>query len=215
MPRQPRILLSQSYYHVMARGNNRMTIFWTASDYQRYLDLMDRFKTTRPFDLFHYCLMPNHVHYLVRTKDAQNFATFMKQLNLAYYHYFRKKYGWVGHFWQGRYKNQPVGKDGYFLQSGKYIELNAPRAGLVENPEDWPWSSYHTYAHGKRNTLLTEDIFYAGLGKTIKERQQAYRTLIVDELIHKTYKQTVWGSHQQRYREQQKLQRNSKSQIPR
>ncbi len=83
----------------------------------------------------------------------------MKKLNLSYYHYFRNKHGWVGHFWQGRYKSQLVGKDKYFLQYGKYIELNPVRAGIVKDPQEYPHSSYNYYAKGEDNDIIMEDFF--------------------------------------------------------
>lgn len=131
----------------------------------------------------------------------------MKQLALAYYHYYRKRYGWVGHIWQGRYKSQPVGKDSYFLQCGKYIELNPNRAGLVKEPSEWQYSSYRYYAAGKPDELITTDPFYAELGATAHEQQNHYRALVVAELVAQTYTQPVWGSDRQRYQERQKVQR--------
>ncbi len=209
MPRPPRLLLSKSFYHVMARGNNRMPIFRDGQDYARYLSLIERFKVGCSFDLFHYCLMPNHLHLLVQTKSAHDFATFMKQVSLAYYHYFRKKYGWVGHFWQGRYKSQPVGKDDYFVQCGKYIELNPVRAGLVAEPYLWLWSSYHYYVKGQNNSLLAEDMFYAALGPSKEARQLAYAALLITDPIHQSYVAPVWGQPTQRYNEQQKITRHT------
>lgn len=213
MPREPRILLSQSYYHVMTRGNNKMSVFREAGDFQRYSDLIARFKAERPFDLFHYTLMPNHTHFLVRTKAATDFAIFMKQLELAYFHVFRKRYGWTGHLWQGRYKTQPVGKDAYFLQCGKYVELNAPRAGLVDDPADWRWTSYHHYAGGRRDPLITDDPFYHGLGASLEARQAAYRQLVIDDLVAQSYSLPVWGTARQRYAEREKVSRKIRSRI--
>lgn len=114
MSRPPRLLLSHSFYHVMTRGNNRNTVFRNHSDYIYYMSLIKKYKQDLPYDLYYYCLMPNHVHLLIQTKQAQKFSLFMKKINLAYFHYFRKHYGWVGHFWQDRFKSQPVGKDDYF-----------------------------------------------------------------------------------------------------
>ena len=215
MPREPRLLLSKSYYHVMVRGNNKMRVFHDAKDYHAYLDLINRFKCEHPFDLFHYTLMPNHVHLLVHTLAAREFATFMKQLALAYFHYYRQRYSWTGHLWQGRYKSQPVGKDAHFIQSGKYIELNAPRAGLVQKPGSWPWSSYHHYASGLTNPLITNDPFYETLGGSATIRQQAYAALIVEDLIYQSYKLPVWGITRQRYAERQKIHRKLNRRISR
>src|SRR3990167_2466223 len=183
MPRSPRLLLLQSYYHIMTRGNNCNVVFRQDDDYWYFLDLLRKYKKLHPFDLYHYSLMPNHTHMQVRTKNAPDFATFMKKLNLAYFYHYKQKYDLVGHFWQDRYKSQPIGKDSYFIQCGKYIELNSSRASLVKKPEDYPFSSYRYYAYGKPNNLITKDIFYDDLGKTKEKREKNYRKLIINESI--------------------------------
>ena len=206
MPRPPRLLLSRSYYHIMTRGNNKNFVFKKDDDYRYYLDLMSKYKNELPFDLFHYCLMPSHVHMLMKTQKAHSFSLFMKKINLAYFHYYKRKYRWVGHFWQDRFKSQPVGKDEYFIQCGKYIELNPVRKGLVVNPEEYRYSSYRFYVLGDKNILLTEDIFYEGLGKNQKDRQESYEKLIVGDLVVSSYLRRVWGSIHQRDNETRKIQ---------
>jgi len=205
MPRSPRLLLSLSYYHVMTRGNNLNRIFRCDNDYLKYKELISEYKKIHPFDLFHYCFMPNHTHFLIRTKDASDFSTFMKKLNLSYFYHYKKHYGWTGHFWQDRFKSQPVGKDEYFIQCGKYIELNPARAGIVKDPDNYKYCSYSYYADGKEDNLITEDIFYDQLGKTPSERQENYKRMIIDEIIEKTYKKKSWGSKEQRYNEIRKI----------
>ena len=93
MPRSPRLLLSKSYYHIIARGNNKNTIFKEDEDFLFYLDLIKKHKKENPFDIYHYCLMSNHIHFLVKTGNASGFSAFMKSISLAYYYYFKKKYG--------------------------------------------------------------------------------------------------------------------------
>lgn len=210
MPRPARLLLSQSYYHIITRGNNRNTVFRFDIDYLYYLDIMTKYKQELPFDLYHYCLMPNHIHLLVRTRNSHDFSLFMKKLNLSYFHYYRKRYGWVGHFWQDRFKSQPVGKDSYFIQCGKYVELNPVRASLVTSPELYNFSSYHYYAFGKNNELITPDFFYNDLGKTDAEKQEKYRKLVVGDIAVSNYKERTWGSDQQRYNEAKKIKYHGK-----
>ena len=210
MPRVRRFLLSQSYYHIMIRGNNRNIVFKSDEDYQYFLDLVTKYKIEHPFDLYHYCLMPNHVHMLVRTNKVTDFSTFMKKLSLAYFHHYRQNYGWVGHFWQDRYKSQAVGKDIYFAQCGKYIELNPVRANIVETPEEYLFSSYRYYSDGKPNHLLTLDFIYETMGRNMEERQKQYKKLIVDQIIEESYKNKAWGSEKQRYLESQKIHRKIK-----
>ncbi|KKQ56740.1 MAG: hypothetical protein US75_C0003G0027 [Candidatus Woesebacteria bacterium GW2011_GWC1_38_13] len=205
MPRLPRLLLSQSYYHVMTRGNNKNIIFRSAKDYKKYLGIFHKLKHEHPFDLYHFCLMPNHVHLLVKTNKASDFSTFMKRLNLKYFYYYKKKYGWVGHFFQDRFKSQPVGKDEYFIQCGKYIELNPVRAGLVKNPKDYLYSSYNFYSYGEKNDLITADFVYENLTETEIEKRKKYQKLIVDITVLSNYKKRIWGSSGQRYNETRKI----------
>ena len=210
MPRPPRLLLLQSYYHIITRGNNRHQVFKDQVDYQKFLEKLAIYKKELPFDLFHYCLMPNHVHLLVRTKAAANFSLLMKKLNLSYFYYFRRRYGWVGHFWQGRFKSQPVGKDEYFIQCGKYIELNPVRAGMVEKAEDFPYSSYKHYRCDTKDKLLTDDIFYDELGQSVSERQERYDQLVVSGVVQESYNKRSWGSQPQRYNENKKTRNHLK-----
>lgn len=209
MPRSARLLLPQSFYHVMTRGNNRNTIFKQDDDYQKYFEIIQKLKVHHPFDVYHYCLMPNHTHFLIKILKQNDFSTFMKKINLIYFYYYKKMYGWVGHFWQDRFKSQPVGKDAYFIQCGKYIELNSVRASLVKNPKEYSYSSYNYYAYGKADLLITEDMFYMELGTTPEKRQQAYRKIIIDNLVADTYKNKAWGSKKQRYNEHRKIKYHS------
>lgn len=151
--------------------------------------------------------MPTHVHLLIKTNKASDFSTFMKKVELAYFHHYRQEYGWVGHFWQGRYKSQAVGKDAYFIQCGKYIELNPVRKGIVDKPEDYRHSSYKYYIEGKPNRLVTPDFIYETMGKDNIARQKKYQELIIDQVIEESYRKDAWGSDYQRYKEQEKVDR--------
>jgi len=210
MPRQPRQLLSHSCYHIITRGNNRHVIFKNRDDYLYYLCLLKRFKSQHPFDLFHYCLMPNHVHMLVRTNKDSDFSTFMKKLSLSYFHHYNISYGWAGYFSQDRFKSQPVGKDEYFIQCGKYIELNPVRAGIVDSPEKYIYSSFRYYSEGEKDNLITDDFIYEEMGDTDAKKREAYRKLVIDEIISSSYLKNVWGTSRQDYQETRKNKYNMK-----
>ena len=208
MPRPPRLLLARSYYHIITRGNNQNEVFKSDVDYYYYLKLLKKYKNELPFDLYHYCLMPNHVHLLIKTRKSDDFSLFMKKINLAYYHYYHRKYGWVGHFWQDRFRSQPVGKDDYFIQCGKYIEFNPMRAGIVRKPEEYGFSSYNYYAFGEGDDLLAEDIFYEELGRNSKEKQINYQKMMIEEMVFKNRDNNVWGSAEEIYKEKRKIEYN-------
>ncbi|MCJ7740902.1 transposase [Candidatus Microgenomates bacterium] len=189
----------------MTRGNNLNTIFKQNEDYHKYLEIVGELKEIHPFDIYHYCLMPNHTHFLIKTNNESDYSSFMKNINLIYFYYYKKKYGWIGHFWQDRFKSQPIGKDEYFIQCGKYIELNPVRASIIGDPEEYPYSSYKYYSEGKLDLLITEDLFFREIGKTPKERQQKYKDIAINDIIMDTYKKKVWGSREQRYNEHRKI----------
>jgi putative transposase len=88
-----------------------------------------------------YCLMSNHYHLLVETPDA-NLSAGMRQLNGVYTQLTNRAHGRVGHVFQGRFKAIVVDKDNYLLELARYVVLNPVRAGMVQDPSQWPWSSY-------------------------------------------------------------------------
>jgi len=55
---------------VIARGNQRRTIFWDATDSRRYADLLARYQQRHGFTLYAYVLMPNHVRLLLSPEQV-------------------------------------------------------------------------------------------------------------------------------------------------
>ncbi len=172
-----------------------MPIFICDNDYLYYLNKLSELKLEHPFELYHYCLMGTHLHLLVKINKESDFSNFSKRLNLSYSSYFQRNYGSTGHFWQGRFKSQLISNDSYFIQCGKYIEFNPAKAGIVEKPEKYSWSSYRYYALGEPNSLITENIFYRELGQSADERQKKYKELVVsptmEEFIDKNDIQAI------------------------
>ena len=85
--------------------------------------------------------MSNHYHLVIETPEA-NLAEGMRQLNGVYTQRFNRRHGRVGHVFQRRYKAILVERDGYLLELARYVALNPVRAGMVDGPQDWPWSSF-------------------------------------------------------------------------
>jgi len=125
--------------------------------------------------LYHYSLMPNHVHLVLETIPETILAKFMKQINLSYMYHYKRKYSYVGHLWQGRFKSLLINRDEYLIVCGKYVEINPVRANIVKDPKDYKWSSYNHYAYGEKNPLVDNDPLYESLGKNELERQASYR----------------------------------------
>jgi len=132
--------------------------------------------------IFHYCLMPNHVHFLLRVIKASDLPKFMQGILQVYASYFRNKYSSAGFLFQNRYKSLPVEKESYLLECARYIERNPLRAELCDDLFNYPWSSFLFYAEGKKNQIIkTPDPFYAQLSSRQKNRQIKFRNYILEE----------------------------------
>lgn len=205
MGRQLRIDIPDLNYHILNRGNNKQKVFHDDSDYVYYLRLIKRYKDKFNFKLYHLSLMPNHIHFQLVPTQAGDLSKYMHRLTVAHTWYYNKRYGTAGHVWQGRFKNPLIGEDEYFLRCGLYIELNPVRAGLVERPEDWKWSSFNYYAFGKCDPLITKildpDPFYLASAENPERRQELYRARISavlhDEFLKnakKQFEKGIYGS---------------------
>lgn len=128
-------------FHVLNRGNEKRVIFRDESDFLKYVNLMHYYKTKLSIKIYHYVIMPNHVHILIETTRPNSLSRFMQCLTSGYARYYRRRYGGIGHVWQGRYRSIPIEAELYYLQCAQYIEMNPVRANLVKNPIDYHWSS--------------------------------------------------------------------------
>jgi putative transposase len=104
----------------------------------------------------------------------------MKRVSLKYFYYYQARRDYVGHLLQGRFKSKVIGDERYFLQCGKYIELNPIRAQLVFTPEDYPYSSYRHYASGQKDNVVDDDFFYLALADNSVRRRELYANMLVE-----------------------------------
>jgi putative transposase len=107
MPRTPRSRqwTDAACYHVMNRGHNRETVFGDDADRAYFLGLVARYKARFPMRLYHYCLMGNHFHLVFQLAEPRALSPLLAGLLRSYVHYFHRRYGFVGHLWQGRFKS--------------------------------------------------------------------------------------------------------------
>jgi putative transposase len=141
MPRPPRHVFSGHYYHVLNRANRRAVVFHEPADYSSFINLVAKAQTRLPLGILAACLMPNHVHFVVRPEGGESLARWMQWLFTTHARHYHEKYGTSGHVWQGRYKHCPVQHDHHLVTLLRYVERNALRAKLVDRAEDWRWGS--------------------------------------------------------------------------
>ncbi len=92
-----------------------------------------------------YCLMPTHIHLVLKQLQDKGISIFMNNVENSYTRYFNTSRDRKGPLWQGPFKNILVESDGQLYHLTRYIHLNPVTAYLVENPEDWQFSSYKEY----------------------------------------------------------------------
>ena len=145
MSRPVRIEFPDALYHVTARGDQREAIFDDDQDRRSFLSTLEQVVNRFNWVCHAWCLMDNHYHLLIQTPDG-NLSNGMRQLNGVYTQASNRRHGRVGHLFQGRFKAILVDSEAYLLELTRYVVLNPVRAGMVNNPADWPWSSYRASA---------------------------------------------------------------------
>lgn len=107
-----------------------------------------------------YVLMTNHIHLLMTPNDQAAISATLQALGRRFVPSINHCYGRTGTLWEGRCKASAVQEEGYLMACYRYIELNPVRAGMVERPEDYPWSSYRANAQGADDPLVTPQPLY-------------------------------------------------------
>ena len=177
MARHARFIIPGHPQHVIQRGNNREPCFYSEQDYQRYLEDLIASANKYECRVHAYVLMTNHVHMLVTPMKDRGISDMMQALGRRYVYYVNKAYRRTGTLWEGRYKSSLVDSDHYLLTCMRYIELNPVRAGLVDHPAKYRWSSYSANALGVSNSILSKHAEYQLLGRSPEDRQSTYRGL--------------------------------------
>ena len=182
MPRGPRMIQNDSYYHIVTRGNNKKKIFRYTRDYIFFKKVVKSYLQKYPLYIYHYCLMNNHPHFLVKTIEAQAVPKFFQAILQVYACYFRHRYGHTGFLFQNRYKNYLIDKESYLLDCARYIERNPLRAKITDSLDNFQWSSYPYYAEGRTDEIIAApDPFYVQLAGTDEERRRKYREYVLQE----------------------------------
>jgi len=182
MARHPRFDLPGIAQHIVQRGNNRQACFASDADYGGYLRELAEAALKHSCAIHAYVLMTNHVHLLDTPADAGAISHMMQAIGRRYVGCFNARYQRTGTLWEGRYKAALVGSARYILACYRYIELNPVRAGMVESPADYRWSSYRHNAFGVSQTFITAHKSYTALADDDATRRANYRQLIAGHI---------------------------------
>ena len=154
MPRIPRLVVPGYPHHVTQRGNRRQKTFFHTQDYLEYLELIAAAKPKAGCDIWAYCLMPNHVHFVIVPQYENSLALLFKEAHRRYTRRINFREKWRGHLWQERFHSF-VMDELHLNATVRYVELNPVSAGLCENAEDWRWSSIHAHLNSSDDELVS------------------------------------------------------------
>ena len=151
MPRPPRVDRGGLIFHVMNRGNGRVTIFDDEDDFFAFERVLEEALGKRPeVQLLSHVVMPNHWHLVVRTTEDGVLSRFVSWLTLTHthrWHAHRQNAG-EGHLYQGRFRSFIVQQGGAMVRVCRYVERNPLRANLVTRAEDWRFGSLWRWSRG-------------------------------------------------------------------
>lgn len=192
MPRNARCVLPGIPYHVTQRGTDRQRVFFLNSDREMYLRLLSRNLGGARVRVLAYALMTNHIHAIVIPERADSLAVLFRRVHGRYAQYVNTRRGRSGHLWQGRFYSCPL--DGAHLAIAlRYVEENPCRAGLVERPEKYRWSSAAVHFGVRRDEYHLIDVpFWERSGGEATWREM-YETSLGEEQIEPLRECTYGG----------------------
>ena len=183
MARQARTVIPGQAMHVMVRGNNRETLFFSDDDRRIYLEWLRQAVKQFACAVHAFALMPNHVHLLMTPQNDDSLAKTMQSLGRRYAQYFNQQHHRSGTIWEGRYRSSLIDPN-YFLRCQRYIELNPVRMGFTSSPQDSSWTSFATHIGGNAEPWLVDHRYFWELGNTPFERQMNWANFVKEGAPH-------------------------------
>ena len=161
MARLARLVVPDVPHHITQRGNRRQPVFFGEEDYAAYKALVGEACALNGVKCLAWCLMPNHVHLILTPATADGLRAALAEAHRRYSRRINFAHGWTGYLWQGRFASYPM-EDAHLMAAVRYVELNPVRARMVEQAEDWAWSSARAHVAG-RGDGLTDLTALAGI----------------------------------------------------
>ena len=189
MARLPRVMFEGAPFHLTHRGNHKKNVFDVDRDRSIYLDLLRRYSRRFEMAIWGYCLMNNHVHLIV---VGQNRTSIPRAVGNAHREYSRQRHrtrSVTGHGWANRFFSTALDEP-HLWAAIRYVELNPVRGGLVENANDYAWSSARAHTGGVRDHLLDAERPFPG---PIGDWRQWLASGLEDETLRRLRDNTASG----------------------
>lgn len=182
MARISRNYIKSSFFHIMVQGLNKEYIYKFDNDKEEYLKIMKYIKEQCDINIISHCIMDNHVHLIVGTKEVKELSKFMHKINTLYAMYYNKKYDRVGYVYRDRYKSQPIYTEKQLYTCINYVHNNPVKAGICEYPHEYKYSSCKNF-NFKLENISNENSGNEDNIKFLEDDEQTERE--IKELIEK------------------------------
>jgi putative transposase len=194
MPRHSRIVLPNVAHHVIQRGNYKQSVFSREADFRKYCGWFEEYSEKYHVETHAYCLMSNHVHFVVMPKTGDGLAKVFNTLHMRYAQYINKRKNITGHLWQGRFFSCLL-DEAHLYRAIRYVERNPVRAKITPNAWEYMWSSAKEHVgEGKGLISLSKSLEMSA--KEWKEYLMEGDSRMDDEIRVKTQRGFVVGSEQ-------------------
>ena len=156
MARKARNYHLPDFYHIMVQGDEKKFIFEKDYCKDKYIYLLKRNAFRNDVKIIAYCIMDNHVHVLIYSKEQCRISKMMSQCNTSYGLFFSKERGNVGHVFRDRYRSEPIYSKTHLLNCIKYIHENPVKANIVKSCGGYLFSSFNDFLN--RNNIFDEEL---------------------------------------------------------
>jgi putative transposase len=153
MTRFARVVVEGIPHHVTQRGNRRLPTFFSRRDYMGYLDLLREWAPKTGVRVWCYCLMPNHVHLILVPDNPSALGRCLAEVHQRHTRRINQERGWQGYLWQGRFRSFPM-DERHTIAAARYVLMNPVRAGLVDTPVQWKYSSARAHLAGRSDGVV-------------------------------------------------------------
>lgn len=155
MPRLARIIVPGFPHHVTQRGSRNQIVFFSNKDKENYLSIFEEELSKLDVKIWAYCLMDNHVHFIVVPGDETSLSKLFREAHKRYAAMINRREGWRGHLWQERFHSF-VMDERHLFSAMRYVEMNPVKANMVEDPDDYAWSSAHFHVKKVQSRLISQ-----------------------------------------------------------
>ena len=164
--------------HITQRAAGKEPLFVEEADYLEMIRLLNEARKKHTLMVYAFCLMPNHIHLLLSLRKEGLYDA-MRDLFAQYAARFNRKYERKGHLFGGPYRQSACLEDAYLLAASLYIHLNPVRAGLVQDPGKYRWSSSRLYTRTyDSKTLVQPELVLGLLAEKQPEARRRYGELL-------------------------------------